>query len=149
MPSFCCYSLLSSTTLTNNILPFLYSHFCIQLFFYWVIHFLLIAFLIITCIIDFWYFDVFSLRFVRIIWVICLFSFLIGLWLLGVFSKVKSIEGAFTLMGVTIDTRGKPFGKIGKFDLFHLSIIYLLYKSFYRRLFYSYFFFNEFINIIL
>ena len=38
------------------------------------------------------------------------FSLLIGLRFLGVFYIVKSIEGVFSFMGVTIAARGKSFG---------------------------------------
>ena len=46
---------------------------------------------------------------------ICLpFSLLIALWFLGVFNKPKSIEGIFSLMGLTTDAGEKSFGETGK-----------------------------------
>ena len=42
------------------------------------------------------------------------FLLLIGFLFLGMFNKVKSIQGIFSLTGVTIDNDGKPFGETGK-----------------------------------
>ena len=59
------------------------------------------------------------------------FSIIVWLVAFGRVQKVKSIESVFSLMGVTIDADGKSFGETGKLWSSHLSILYLLYKSFY------------------